>query len=67
MGAAGREKIQDYSLEKVLAEMAAIYNCYLNAGGLRRGEDPDGAGEDLGNHEGSLAEVPPGGGFRVGV
>lgn len=29
MGAAGREKIQDYSLEKVLAEMADIYGRYL--------------------------------------
>ncbi|MCS5697193.1 glycosyltransferase [Desulfofundulus thermocisternus] len=29
MGAAGREKIQDYSLEKVLTEMAAIYDRYL--------------------------------------
>lgn len=29
MGAAGREKIQDYSLEKVLAEMANIYGRYL--------------------------------------
>lgn len=29
MGAAGREKIKEYSLEKVLAEMAAIYNRYL--------------------------------------
>lgn len=29
MGAAGREKIQDYSLEKVLVEMADIYDRYL--------------------------------------
>lgn len=29
MGAAGREKIQDYSLEKVLVEMAGIYDRYL--------------------------------------
>lgn len=29
LGAAGREKIQDYSLEKVLTEMAAIYDRYL--------------------------------------
>ncbi len=29
MGAAGREKIQDYSLEKVLTEMGAIYDRYL--------------------------------------
>jgi len=29
MGAAGREKIQDYSLERVLAEMADIYGRYL--------------------------------------
>lgn len=29
MGAAGRKKIQDYSLEKVLNEMAAIYERYL--------------------------------------
>lgn len=29
MGAAGREKIRDYSLDKVLAEMAAIYGRYL--------------------------------------
>jgi len=28
MGAGEREKIQDYSLEKVLAEMAAIYDRY---------------------------------------
>lgn len=29
MGAAGQEKIRDYSLEKVLAEMAGIYDRYL--------------------------------------
>jgi len=29
MGAAGRNKIQDYSLEKVLAEMSSIYERYL--------------------------------------
>ncbi|WP_406678054.1 glycosyltransferase family 4 protein [Moorella sp. ACPs] len=29
MGAAGKEKIKDYSLEKVLNEMAAIYERYL--------------------------------------
>ncbi|MCL5981589.1 MAG: glycosyltransferase [Firmicutes bacterium] len=29
MGAAGREKIQDYSLEKVIVEMAGIYGRYL--------------------------------------
>lgn len=29
MGAAGREKIKDYSLDRVLAEMAAIYGRYL--------------------------------------
>ncbi|WP_258359789.1 glycosyltransferase family 4 protein [Moorella sulfitireducens] len=29
MGAAGRKKIQDYSLEKVLVEMAGIYDRYL--------------------------------------
>lgn len=29
MGAAGRNKIQDYSLEKVLAEMSSIYKRYL--------------------------------------
>ena len=29
MGAAGREKIHDYSLEKVLVEMAGIYDRYL--------------------------------------
>ncbi|MDI3542907.1 MAG: hypothetical protein PWP57_510 [Candidatus Atribacteria bacterium] len=29
MGAAGQEKIQDYSLEKVLAEMNSIYDRYL--------------------------------------
>jgi len=29
MGAAGREKIQNYALEKVLTEMAAIYDRYL--------------------------------------
>lgn len=30
MGAAGREKVQDYSLEKVLTDMAGIYDRYLN-------------------------------------
>jgi glycosyltransferase involved in cell wall biosynthesis len=30
MGAAGKAKIQDYSLDRVLAEMAAIYNRYLD-------------------------------------
>ncbi|MBC7324291.1 MAG: glycosyltransferase, partial [Moorella sp. (in: Bacteria)] len=29
MGAAGREKIRDYSLDRVLTEMAAIYGRYL--------------------------------------
>jgi glycosyltransferase involved in cell wall biosynthesis len=29
MGAAGREKIQDYSLEKVTVEMADIYDRFL--------------------------------------
>lgn len=29
LGATGREKIQDYSLEKVLTEMAGIYDRYL--------------------------------------
>jgi glycosyltransferase involved in cell wall biosynthesis len=29
MGLAGREKIQNYSLEKVLVEMAGIYDRYL--------------------------------------
>jgi glycosyltransferase involved in cell wall biosynthesis len=35
LGAAGREKIQAYSLEKVLGEMAAVYDCYLK--GVQRG------------------------------
>lgn len=34
MGAAGRKKIQDYSLEKVLEEMTAIYDRYLK--GIQR-------------------------------
>ncbi|MGI6603668.1 MAG: hypothetical protein ACOX2S_01035 [bacterium] len=29
MGAAGREKIQEYSLERVLTEMSEIYGRYL--------------------------------------
>lgn len=30
MGMEGQKKIQEYSLEKILAEMAAIYACYLD-------------------------------------
>ncbi|MGB9792348.1 MAG: hypothetical protein ACPLTR_07210 [Thermacetogeniaceae bacterium] len=29
MGAAGKEKIRDYSLERVLGEMSGIYSRYL--------------------------------------
>ncbi|MBT9132866.1 MAG: putative glycosyltransferase EpsD [Firmicutes bacterium] len=29
LGATGREKVQDYALEKVLVEMTGIYDCYL--------------------------------------
>ena len=36
MGAAGQKKVQDYSLEKVLTEMAAIYDRYLPEAGVMR-------------------------------
>lgn len=36
MGAAGQKKVQDYSLEKVLTEMAAIYDRYLPETGMMR-------------------------------